>query len=156
MELMRWSDASLIRRKPGFIAMRLIPPDNDKLKILRLKRLLRAFSDKCPKLKRCKHEGARTVLILESVESVLTRFDHIGHHLPTLLADRTDAPDEIYLVQTDKFGWWVYPIKRDGGHWPCVGGALADCVNPVISLGQLGSCVSLEDGLQGAVVLGAT
>ena len=120
-ELMRWPDATLIRRRPGLIAMRLNPPDNDELDILRLNRLRRAFSDKCPKLKRCKDEGARTVLILESVESVLTRFDHIGHHLPTLLDERTDAPDEIYLVQTDKFGWWVYPIKRDGDHWPYVG-----------------------------------
>ena len=121
MELMRWPDANLIRRKPGFITMRLICPENDDLKYLRMTRLRRAFSEKCPKLGHCKDEGARTVLILESVESVLTRFDHIGHHLPDLLTERTDAPDEIYLVETDKFGWWVYPIKRDGDHWPTVG-----------------------------------
>ena len=118
IELFRWPKATLIERKPDSIVMRAIPQDIDELEGPRFKRLQRAFNDKCPKLKRCKDGGARTVLILESFDSVYTHFDQIGHLLPKLLAERTDAPDEIYLVQIDMSLWWVIPIKRDGENWP--------------------------------------
>ena len=75
-------------------------------------------SSTCPKLKRCKDDDVRIVLVLESFDSVYTHFDYIGHLFPALLAERADAPDEIYLVQTDMSLWWVFPIKPDGEHWP--------------------------------------
>ena len=122
IELLRWLDAALIRRKPGSLGMRLYcPNDFGDLEDRRFVRLRRAFTEKSPKLQECKKEGARTVLVLESGDIALTSFDLIGNLLPKLLAECTDAPDEIYLVETHTNPWWVYLIKRDGDHWPTVG-----------------------------------
>ncbi len=121
IELLRWPDATLIRRKPGSLAIMFIPPDVDELEDLRIDRLRRAFFDKCPKLARCREDGARTVLVLESLDNALTRFDQIGSHLPALLAEQVDVPDEIYLVETGRNLWWTWPMKRDDDHWPTVG-----------------------------------
>ena len=38
-----------------------------------------------------------------------------------LLTERTDSPDEIYLVETYTNSWWVYLMKRDDDHWPNIG-----------------------------------
>ena len=118
-ELLCWLDAVRIRRKPGSIWMRPIIPED--LKPLRSKRLMRAFSKKCPKLQRCKAEGARTVLVLESSDNTLMSFEFRDNLLPQLLAKHTNAPDEIFLVETHTDLWWVWPIKCDDGHWPTVG-----------------------------------
>ena len=111
IELFRWPKATLIERKPASIVIRAITQDIDELEGPRFKRLQRAYNDKCPKLKRCKDDGARTVLVLESFDSVYTSIDEIGRHLPALLAERADVPDEIYLVQTDMSLWWVFSNK---------------------------------------------
>ena len=122
IELLRWPYATLIRRKPGSLRMKLYcPNDFSDLEDRRIDRLSRAFSKKFPKLQKCKKEGARTVLVLESSDGALTKFDQIGNLLPNLLSEYTDAPDEIYLVETHTNPWWVYLIKRDGDHWPTVG-----------------------------------
>ena len=117
--LLHWPDAALIRRNPGDLRLRFNYPDD--LEPLRAKRLRRAFSAKCPKLGRCKAEGARAVLVLESRGLGHTNFEHIGRQLPMLLADREDAPDEIYLMDTETELWWLWLMKRDGDHWPAVG-----------------------------------
>ena len=117
--LLCWPDAVLIRRKPGDLRFRFNYPDD--LEPLRAERLRRAFYEKCPKLDRCRAEGARTVLVLESRNLGHTNFDHIGRLLPTLLAGREDAPDEIYLMDTETELWWLWLMKRDGDHWPTVG-----------------------------------
>ena len=118
-ELLCWLDAARIRRKPGALWMRPIIPEV--LEPLLRKRLMRAFTDKCPKLQRCKAEGARTVLVLESSDNALMHYEFRGDLLPELLAKHTDAPDEIFLVLTHTNLWWVWPIKCDDGHWPTVG-----------------------------------
>ncbi len=119
IELLRWPDAALLRRKPSHLGMKLICPDV--LEDLRVDRLTRAFSDKRPKLKRCKAAGARTILVLESRDIALTSLDLIGDQLPVLLAERTDAPDEIYLVETHTNPWWVWLMKHDDDPWPTGG-----------------------------------
>ena len=78
-----------MRRKPDFLTIKFSSPDDDALEDLRIDRLKRAFSDKCPKLELYKEEGARTGLVLKSRDVAFTRFDLIGHHLPVLLAERT-------------------------------------------------------------------
>ena len=83
-ELLCWLDAARIRRKPGALWMRPIIPEV--LEPLRRKRLMRAFTDKCPKLQRCKAEGARTVLVLESSDNALMHYEFRGDLLPELLA----------------------------------------------------------------------
>ena len=119
IELLRWPNANLIRRKPGGLEMKFICPSN--LDSLLFDRLMRALSGKCPKLESCKAEGARTVLVLENLDIVLTSFDLIGNRLSALLAKCTDAPDEIYLVETHSNPWWVWLMKRDNNCWPTGG-----------------------------------
>ena len=108
-------------RKPGTIVLWYNYPDEDESNDRHFKRLQRAFDKKCPKLKRCKDEGARTVLILEAISSNFMLIDKIGCHLPALLDGLTDAPDDIYLVKSSDSLWWVYPVKHDGDHWPDMG-----------------------------------
>ena len=103
IELLRWPDAALLRRRPGYLGTKLICLHA--LENLRIGRLRRAFSKKCPKLQECKAKGARTVLVLENRDIALTSFDLIGNLLPVLLARRTNAPDEIYLVKTHTNHW---------------------------------------------------
>lgn len=121
IELLRVPYATFTNRKPGSIEIRPIYPDDIEMKARRIERLQQAFDDKCPKLKHCK-EGddadTRTVLILESVELALRRDAHIGYQLHALLTERSDAPDEIYLVETGMSYWLVFPVKRDVVHWP--------------------------------------
>ena len=122
IELLRWPDATLIRRKPGSLAIKFIPPDVDELEDLRIDRLRRVFSDKCPKLDRCREDGARTVLLLESHDNALTCFDQISSHLPALLAEQDKCPGRN-LPGRNRHGisGGAWPMKRDDDHWPTVG-----------------------------------
>ena len=108
-------------RKPGTIVLWYNYFDEEERNHRHFRRLKRAFDKKCPKLNRCREEGARTVLILEAVDSIHTLTDQIGRNLPALLAGRTDAPDDIYLVEPSDSLWRVYPVKHDGDHWPDMG-----------------------------------
>ena len=118
-ELLHWPIAPLLRRRPGPLSFRFIPPDD--LEGLRADRLWQAFSKKCPKLQACKTGGAQTVLVLESGDPGLVSFEFRGDLLPPLLAECTNAPDEIFLVETCADSWCVWLIKRDDGHWPDTG-----------------------------------
>ena len=66
-------------------------------------------------------EGARTVLVLESGDAGLLCYEFRGDLLPLLPAECTNAPDEIFLVETCADLWWVWLIKRGGSHWPDTG-----------------------------------
>ena len=108
-------------RKPGTIVLWYNYLDEDERNHRHFRRLQRAFDKKCPKLKRCKVEAARTVLILEAVDSIITLTDQVGRYLPALLDGREDAPDDIYLIRPSDSRWWVYPVKHDDDHWPDTG-----------------------------------
>ena len=88
-----------------------LAPDEDEREHLRSVRLRKALSDKCPKLARCKAEGARTVLVLESDDIALTNQLFVRMRLAELLDEQPDAPDEIYLVETETRSWAVYSTK---------------------------------------------
>ena len=118
-ELLHWPVVPSIRVKPGTLGFRFIPSDDPEDP--RAERLRRTFSDKCPKLKACKAEGARTVLVLESSDPGFLSFEFRGDLLPSLLSGCTNAPDEIFLVETYADLWWVWLLKRDEGHWPETG-----------------------------------
>ena len=115
IELLRWPGAVLIRRKPGHLDVMFIDPPA--LEDLRADRLRRALAKKCPKLKACKAERTRTILVLENPDIALSDFSVIGDQLSTLLAARTDVPDEVYLVETHSNLWWVWPMKHDDVLW---------------------------------------
>ncbi len=118
-ELLHWPVASLIPRKPGTLSFRFISPIDQES--LCLSSLRQTFSRKCPKLQKCKTEGARTVLVLESSDPDLKKFEFRGNLLPTLLAGCAIVPDEIFLVDTSSDHWYVQLLKRDDAHWPDVG-----------------------------------
>ena len=82
-----------------------------------------AFANKFHKLYGCKQLGARTVLILEGIDLPVGHYQYIGNVLPDLLAQRTDCPDEIYLVEPfdADLPWCIWPLKRDAQHWPTAG-----------------------------------
>lgn len=132
-ELFRWPDEAHTDREPGALGMRFKPPAD-------VERPLRsavkeAFAKKFPKLHACKAQGARTVLVLEGIDLPFWPSRLIGNHLPTLLAQPTDPPDEIYLVQPDReMMWSVWPVKRDEEHWPTTG--MPELRRPYYLLGQ--------------------
>ena len=121
IELRCWPNAAFMHQIPGCFRVMRLCPNSDKLEGLRRERLRRAFSRKSPKLQKCKAEGARTVLVLESRDIGLTSFDLIDNQLAILLAECKDAPDEIYLVETGTHLWWVWLMKHNDSHWPTVG-----------------------------------
>ena len=118
-ELLHWPIAQFIRREPGTFSFRYILPKDEEG--LRLRSLQQTLSKKCPKLQKCKAEGARTVLILESSDPGLSSFEFRSNLLPSLLAECANAPDEIFLVETSTDNWLVQLLKRDEAHWPDTG-----------------------------------
>ena len=92
----------------------------------RLERLRRALKEKCPKLDRCKAAGARTVLVLESNDLPLSNSVDIREAAVSALAERDDAPDEVYLVETVSTTWFVYPLAVDGVYCPIGFADIAD------------------------------
>ena len=118
-ELLQWPIAHLARQKPGSLSFRFIPPDNPEGP--RVDSLQNSFSRKCPKLQACKEDGARTALVLESGDPGFVSFEFREDLLPSLLSACTNAPDEIFLVETCKDPWSVQLLKRDEAHWPDTG-----------------------------------
>ncbi len=118
-ELLQWPIARLVQKKPGSFSFRFIPPDDPESP--RLDSLRHTFSRKCPKLQACKADGARTVLVLESGDPGLTSFEFREDLLPSLLSTCTNAPDEVFLVETCREPWSVQLLKRDEAHWPDTG-----------------------------------
>ena len=132
-ELFRWPDGVPTHREPGALGMRFRPPDDIDHPLRGA--LKEAFAKKFPKLYDCKAQGARTVLVLEGIDLPFWPSKFIGNHLPALLAESTDPPDEIYLVEPDReMMWRVWPVKRDGEHWPNVG--MPELGRPYYLLGQ--------------------
>jgi hypothetical protein len=92
-------------------------PDDEELKACRAERLREALRRKCPKLQCCKKDGARTVLVLESDDIALTSHVLVGECLAALMPERTDLPDEIWLVETGMTSWTAC-MKLDTECWP--------------------------------------
>ena len=79
------------RRKEGQLLAARIGPDDDELEPKRTKRVRRTLSDKCPKLKQCRDDGARTVLVLESHDIALSSRILVRDALVGPLSERPDA-----------------------------------------------------------------
>lgn len=133
-ELSRWPDWAPKRQTPGSLGMRFSAPEDIEYPLRSA--LKKAFAKKFPKLHQCKAQGARTVLVLEAIALPIGHYQIIGKHLPALLEKRSDPPDEIYLVEprTYETTWWIWPVKRDGEHWPAVG--MPENGRPYFPLGQ--------------------
>ncbi|MYA35420.1 MAG: hypothetical protein F4030_07170 [Gammaproteobacteria bacterium] len=120
-ELFRWPDGLQTPYTPGVLSMEFSAPEHIEQPLGDA--ISEAFAKKFPKLNDCKKLGARTVLILEGIGLPVGHHEYIGNVLPDLLAQRTDCPDEIYLVEPydDRLPWWIWPLKRDEKHWPVAG-----------------------------------
>lgn len=116
-ELFRWPDRLPTPYKPGVLSMAFSGQEN--IEQLLRNSMGKAFAKKFPKLFECRQLDAQTVLILEGIDLPVGNHHYIGNVLPDLLAQRTDCPNEIYLVEPDsELLWWVWPLKRDAHHWP--------------------------------------
>ncbi len=100
----------------GVLFVSQVAPEN--VEALRADRLQQALERKCPKLQRCKEDGARTVLVLEDGDIFLSNHVVIGRQLAGLLEDHADLPDEIYLVKTPLNRWTVWLMKYDECYLP--------------------------------------
>lgn len=120
-ELFRWPEGLRTPYTPGVLSMAFSAPEH--IEKLLGTSMCKAFASKFPKLNDCKKLGLRTVLILEGIDLPVGHHQYIGNVLPGLLMQRTDNPDEIYLVEPNdgKIKWWVWPLKRDAKHWPIAG-----------------------------------
>jgi hypothetical protein len=92
------------------------------LEALTTRRLRRALCDKLPKLRDCKDDDARTVLVLESDNVSLIGPECVGDALNGLqgeFAAELPFPDEIYFADTTarKGSWAVWPMKLDSKCW---------------------------------------
>ncbi len=108
-----WSHSS---QHDGVLFVSQVAPEN--VEALPADRLQRALERKCPKLQRCKKDGARTVLVLEDGDIFLSNHVVIGRQLAGLLEDHADLPDEIYLVKTPLDRWNVWLMKYDECYLP--------------------------------------
>jgi hypothetical protein len=78
----------------------------------RLARMLKALSDKCPKLYGWKAEhGARTVLILEQNDICLTNPHYVTDVLLAAEREISNPADEVYLVTTCMDPWRIFPLR---------------------------------------------
>ena len=111
-----WSISSV---HEGILLPSLVAPGD--VEALRPHRLRQALADKCPKLQRCKEKGDRTVLVLEDGDMSLSNYALIGDALASLLEERSDLPDEIYLVETAANPWAVRLMKYEENYTPEAG-----------------------------------
>ena len=122
-----WMGAACSESDWGTLRHARLGPDDEELADGRTNRLREALRRKCPKLQRCNQDGARTVLVLESDDIALTNHVLVGECLSDLLPERTDLPDEIYLVETEVKSWTVRCMKLDTERWP-----IEHLVEPVV------------------------
>lgn len=109
-----WSIPANAHRR--LLVSRIAPRNCDALRDERLKK---AMDKKLPKLKSWKDRGARSILVLENGDISLSNPFVILTSAETALADRQNAPDELWLVDTTiKTEWTAWCLIRDGVSLP--------------------------------------
>ena len=95
---------------------------------LRRERVRRALDAKCPKLATWAGDECTSVLILEANDLQLSNVFVVYGAVAPVLAERSDQPDIVVLVETDGHPWsgWILkegdrlgddvPRNRDGGY----------------------------------------
>ena len=109
-------EVTLQRRPPDtptqVFAARFSPAD---LETERRTRIRVAVARKCPKLLEAKQQhGATSVLILESDDIALANRHVTSEAIIDALRDRTDIPDVVLLVETDRGVQWELWLVKDG------------------------------------------
>jgi hypothetical protein len=104
------------KAKGRLFPMRFAPKDYEALRPMRLKK---AAGTKLPKLNRWKTDGARSVLVLENGDMALSNHSVILDGIEDAFQERTDLPDEVWLVDTAiNKEWTVWCLIRDGHSFP--------------------------------------
>ena len=101
-------------KKSGLLGAGRMTPEE--LEALTTCRLRRALYEKLPKLRECKKEDSRTVLVLES-DNVLLGSDAVCDELTGLQGEFTGKlpfSDEIYFIITGSGSWFVWLMECDG------------------------------------------
>ena len=110
------SEVTLQRRPPDdrvvVFVMRFMPPEIEES---RRSRIRTALARKCPKLAEAKQQhDPLSVLLLESDDIALANRHVISEAVVGELAARTDRPDFVFLVETDRGLAWLLWIVKDG------------------------------------------
>jgi hypothetical protein len=116
--LYRWSLRDLTSSPlSGRISRR--PSVSGDVETARQARLGRTCDDKFAKLAKWKRDaGARSVLVMEENDLSLTNHQLVADAMARAEAGRSDAPDEIFLVSTERpTPWWVTCLRRDGKNY---------------------------------------
>ncbi len=111
VSLYRWKSAG--RLEGRLLLMRSSPRD---VESERERRVAMALAAKCPKLAEARQSGFASLLVLESNDLALANSAVIGSAVIAQLALRTDdAPDVIFLIETEIAPWAAWVLK-DGQH----------------------------------------
>jgi hypothetical protein len=122
-----WSITDRPRSVPFEVTLQRAPPDDkvvlhvmrftpEKLEEGRGVRVGTALARKCPKLAAARQEyEATSILVLESDDIALANRAVIADVVRDGLAERTDVPDSVYLVETDRGLSWQLWVLRDQG-----------------------------------------
>lgn len=114
MHELHWNQSE--RHDGRLFVQRLAP---DKVEERRAVRLNRALNKKLDQLAKCEATNSRRLLVLENTDIALTNHAVVGETLRSLLSERDEHPDEIFLVDTSiEEQWTVWSIMRDGTFWP--------------------------------------
>lgn len=77
------------------------------------------MNKKLPKLERWRDRGARSVLVLENGDMILSNHVVILEAAERALEGRSDQPDEVWLVDTTiETEWTVWCLIRDYASFP--------------------------------------
>lgn len=79
----------------------------------RCERIETAYNRKVPKLMQWRKSGARTILILEEDDIFLTNHFNVADALAKVEAQRTERPDEIYLLSIFTSTWLITRLRYD-------------------------------------------
>lgn len=108
----------LVRYRPAmamggrFDFVQVAPRDDD---ARRVERIARACAKKYGKLAAWKaKEGARSIIVFEDNDMILTNEQLIADALVEAEASRSDCPDEAYVVATYIVPWYVTCLRRPG------------------------------------------
>jgi hypothetical protein len=81
----------------------------------REERIRIACNKKFGKLAAWKADGARTVLVLENLDIQITNVAHVAETFLSIIKGRSDAPDEVYQLDTyTTGGWFLWPLLIGG------------------------------------------
>ena len=94
---------------------RWAPPDVEQK---RRERIGTALVSKCPKLKSAKAGDGLSILVLESDDIALADWEVVAEAFVEQVGLRDDAPDYVYLVETEASPWWVWLLKEYSDLYP--------------------------------------